>query len=128
MRKNYLCIHHRDSTQNNRKLSTRVEKDPVNPKVIVSSRKRDDTGANTLSCKWRWYSVPHLSIDDEGNEVSKWVLLEGRSRESHSHPLVKNGLLYNVHKKAQPEYQLAIIAATANRDAFLSYRINERVL
>jgi hypothetical protein len=37
----------------NRKLSTRVEKDPVNPKVIISSRKRDDTGANALSCRWR---------------------------------------------------------------------------
>lgn len=32
VRKNYLCIHHGDSTQNNRKLSARVEKDPVNPK------------------------------------------------------------------------------------------------
>jgi len=128
VRKNYLCIHHGDSTQNNWKLLTRVEKDPVNPKVIVSSRKRDDTGANALSCKWRWYSILHLSIDDEGNEVSKWVLLQGRGRESHSHPLAKTRLLYSVHKKAQPEYQLAIIAATANRGAFLSHRANERVL
>jgi hypothetical protein len=71
VRKNYLCIHHGDSTQNNRKLSIRIKKDPVNPKVIVSSRKRDDTGANALSCKWRWYSIPHLSIDDEGSKVRK---------------------------------------------------------
>ena len=36
--------------------------------------------------------------------------------------------MYNIHKKAQPEYQLAIIAATANRGAFLSHHANERVL
>jgi hypothetical protein len=128
VRKNYLCIHHGDGIQNNRKLLTRVEKDPVNPKVIISSRKRDDTGANTLSCRWRWYSVPHLSIDDEGNEVRKWVLLQDRGREGHSYPFAKTALLYHVHKKAQPEYQLAVIAATVNRGAFLSYRANERVL
>ena len=71
LRKNYLCIHHRDKTQNNRKLSARVEKDPVNPDIIISSRKRDNTEANTLSCKWRWYTISHLSIDDEGNEIRK---------------------------------------------------------
>ena len=36
--------------------------------------------------------------------------------------------MYSIHKKAQPKYQLAIIAATANRGAFLSHRANERVL
>src|SRR5271154_5448782 len=46
----------------------------------------------------------------------------------HPHPLAKNGLLKHAHKKAQPEYQLAVAAATANRDAFLSHRTNERVL
>ena len=54
--------------------------------------------------------------------------MQDRGRESHSHRLIKNRLLYSIHKKAQPEYQLAIIAATANRGAFLSYRANERVL
>jgi hypothetical protein len=61
VRKNYCCIHHGTKTQNNRKLSESVERDPGNPKVIISSRKRDDTGANQLSCKWRWYAVPHTT-------------------------------------------------------------------
>jgi hypothetical protein len=34
VRKNYWCIHHGTKTQNNRKLSESVEKDPGNPKVI----------------------------------------------------------------------------------------------
>jgi hypothetical protein len=59
------------NTQNNRKLSEGAEKDPKNPKIIVSSRRKDDTDANQLSSTWRWYSVPHLEIDDAGNEITK---------------------------------------------------------
>jgi hypothetical protein len=125
VRKNYWCIHHGTQTRNDRKLSENVEKDPANPKVIISSRKKEDTGANALSCRWRWYSVPHLTIDDASNEVIKWVLLQGRGREGHSHALAKTALLYHVHKKAQPEYLLAVNAALANKGAYLTYRQKE---
>ena len=51
IRKIYQCIHHGRATRNIRKLSDRVERDPNNPKVIISSRKRDNTQANTLNYK-----------------------------------------------------------------------------
>ena len=69
IRKIYQCIHHGEATKNNRKLSDRVERDPDNPKVIISSRKRDDTQANALGCKWRWYTTLQTTVDAEGNEV-----------------------------------------------------------
>jgi hypothetical protein len=97
-------MHHGAKTQNSRRLSPSVEKDPGNPKVIVSSGKRDDTGANQLSCEWRWYNVPHTFIDDTSNALHQLVLFPGRGQESHSHPLAKTALLYHVHKKVQPEY------------------------
>jgi hypothetical protein len=56
------------------------------------------------------------------------VLRQGIGREPYSHPLVKTALLYHVHKKAQPEYHLAVTAALANYSAHLSYRESERVL
>lgn len=61
-------------------------------------------------------------------EVTKWVPLQGRGREGHSHPLAKTALLYHVHKKAQPEYLHAVAAALANKGAYLTYRENKRVL
>jgi hypothetical protein len=72
--------------------------------------------------------VPHLIIDDSSTGVTKWVLLQGRGREGHSHPLARAALLYHVHKKAQPEYLPAVTAALANKGAYLTYRENERVL
>jgi hypothetical protein len=119
-----VCGH----TQNNRKPSESVERDPGNPKVIISSRKRGDPGANQLSCKWRWYTVPHTTIDDAGTELHRWERLPSRGREPYSHPLAKTALLYDVHKKAQPEYKLAVTAALANHGAHLSHRESERVL
>jgi hypothetical protein len=43
IRKHVWCIHHGDSTRNDRQLSARVERDSADPKQIVSTRKRDDT-------------------------------------------------------------------------------------
>jgi hypothetical protein len=128
VRKNYWCIHHGSQTRNDRRLSENIQRDPANPEVIISSGKRDDTGANALSCRSRWYTVPHLIIDDSSTEVTKWVLLQGRGRGGHSHPLAETALLYHVHKKAQPKYLHAVTAALANKGAYLTYRENERVL
>jgi len=100
IRKIYQCIHHGGATRNTRKLSDRVERDSDNPKVIISSRKRNNTQANALSCKWRWYITPQTTIDAEGNEVDQWILREGRTREGHSHPLAKTALIYHVYKMA----------------------------
>jgi hypothetical protein len=69
-----------------------------------------------------------LTIEDASNEVTKWVLLQGRGREGHSHTLAKTALLYHVHEKAQPECLLAVNAVLANKGAYLTYRRNERVL
>ena len=43
VRKNIWCIHHGDKTQNNRKLSERVERDPAT-RDVISTHQRDDTG------------------------------------------------------------------------------------
>ena len=51
IRKIYQYIHHGEAIKNNRKLSDRVERDPNNPKVIINSRKRDNTQSNALSYK-----------------------------------------------------------------------------
>src|SRR5947207_5861861 len=114
IRKIYQCIHHGGAIRNNRKLSDQVERDPDNPKVIISSRKRDNTQANALSCKWRWYITLQTTIDAERNKVNQWILREGRTREGHSHPLAKTALIYHIHKMAQSEYARAVVAATAN--------------
>ena len=42
IRKIYQYIHYGGATRNNRKLSNRVERDFDNPKIIISSRKRDN--------------------------------------------------------------------------------------
>jgi hypothetical protein len=49
VRKNIWCIHHGERTQNYRKLSKRVEKDPIT-KEIISTRRRDNTGKNGKNC------------------------------------------------------------------------------
>ena len=56
VRKNIWCIHYRERTRNSRKLSERVEKDPIT-KEIISTRRRDDTGKNGKNCLWRCYLV-----------------------------------------------------------------------
>ena len=51
IRKIYQYIYYGEAIKNNRKLSDRVERDSDNPKVIISSRKRNNTQANILSYK-----------------------------------------------------------------------------
>jgi hypothetical protein len=49
VRKNYWCIHYGTETRSNRKLSESIEKDSINPKIIVSFRKRMTPGRMRLA-------------------------------------------------------------------------------
>jgi hypothetical protein len=49
VRKNLLCIHH-GVTQNRRGLSEMVVRDPEDSRIIVSTRKRDDTKVYGKNC------------------------------------------------------------------------------
>lgn len=60
IRKNIWCIHHGKKTQNNRGLSEAVERDPKDKKIIVSTRKRDDTKMMGKNCLWRCFLVPFV--------------------------------------------------------------------
>jgi hypothetical protein len=63
----------------------------MNKKIIVSTRKRDDTKAYGKNCLWRCFVVPFVEIDESGNRLEQWILRYGKNRESalpttaHSH-------------------------------------------
>jgi hypothetical protein len=46
----------------------------------------------------------------------------------NSHPLARTDCWSRPIGRHQPEYRLVVAASTANRDAFLSHRMNESVL
>jgi hypothetical protein len=131
-RKNIWCIHHGDKTRNDRGLSHTVEKDKAGK--IISSRKREDTQIWAKSCKWRMFLVPVPDVDDDGNEVSRWLLRYGTVKESgltlnkYSHHLSINPLVFPKHRIAQSIFQDALPQAKAMRASHLSFRQAERIL
>jgi hypothetical protein len=133
VRKNLLCIHH-GTTQNHRGLSETVVRDPEDSKIIVSTRKRDDTKLYGKNCLWRCFLVPFVSIDEGGNRLEQWILRYGKNRVStlptttHSHELAQNALIYPEHRKGLPAFAEAVPQATAMRDSFLPFRQAERIL
>ena len=133
VRKNIWCIHHGERTRNNRKLSERVEKDPIT-KEIISTRRRDDTGKNGKNCLWRCYLVPLEEIDDADGVIHRWVLRYGKNQttslptDSHSHSFAEDPFVYIRHRNAQPQFRNALPQAVSMRNAKLSFRQAERVL
>jgi hypothetical protein len=135
VRKNLWCIHHGKKTQNNRGLSEAVERDPTDKKVIVSTRKRDDTKVMGKNCLWHCFLVPFVQVDEgRGTRLEQWILRYGKTRETalptttHSHSLAPNPLVYSEHKKNLPSFTQAIPQATAMRESFLPFRQAERIL
>jgi hypothetical protein len=132
LRKNIWCIHHGEKTRNGRGLSHKVMKDKTGD--IISSRKREDTHTWAKACKWRMFLVPVPDIDNDGNEISRWLLRYGRSQDghltfdSHSHNFNVNPLIFLRHQTAQPIFQEALPQAIAMRAAHLSFRQAERIL
>jgi hypothetical protein len=132
LRKNIWCIHHGEKTRNGRGLSHKVVKDKTGE--IISSRKREDTHTWAKACKWRMFLVPVPDIDNDGNEISRWLLRYGRSQDgyltfnNHSHDFNVNPLIFLRHQTAQPIFQEALPQATAMRAAHLSFRQAERIL
>ena len=112
-RRNFWCIHHGDKTRNDRGLSTTVERDPTDEKIIVSSRKRDDTHTWSRRCRWRCYLVPFVEMN-ESSTFKRWVLRYGTNREtalpttSHSYSLTANPFIYPKHRINHPSYIKAI--------------------
>ena len=134
IRKNLWCIHHGKKTQNNRGLSEVVERDPKDKKVIISTRKRDDTKVLGKGCLWRCYVVPFMEVDYTGSRVEQWILRYGTNRETalptnvHSHELAQNPLVYQEHRKALRSFVQAIPQATAMRESYVPFRQAERIL
>jgi hypothetical protein len=133
VRKNIWCIHHGEKARNDRRLSERVEKDPVT-KEIISTRHRDDTGKNGKNCCWRCYLVPSKEIDNEGGIIRRWVLRYGKTQttslptNSHSHSFAEDPFIYIQHRNVQPQFRDALPQAVSMRNAKLSFRQAERVL
>jgi hypothetical protein len=133
VRKNLLCIHH-GKTQNHRGLSETVERDPKDKKIIVSTRKRDDTKVYGKNCLWRCFLVPFVSTDEKGNQLEQWILRYGKNRIStlltttHSHDLAQNALIFPGHRKKLPAFADAVVQASAMRDSFVPFRQAERIL
>ena len=127
IRKNLLCIHH-EKPQNHCGLSEIVVRDPRDRKIIISTRKRDDTKVYGKNCLWRCFLVPFMTIDDSDNRVKQWILRYGKNSvsylltTSYSHDLAHNPLIYPQHRKNLAAFAEAIPQATAMRDSFLSFR------
>jgi hypothetical protein len=105
-----------------------VERDPKNKKIIVSTRKQDDTKVYRKNCLWRCFVVPFMEIDESGNRLEQWILRYSKNRESalpitaHSHKLAKNPLVYPEHTKTLPLFTQALPQAAVMRKSFLPFR------
>jgi hypothetical protein len=134
IRKNFLCIHHGAKPRNDWKLSETVVRDPTNPKVIISTRKRDDTHTWKKDCLWRCFLVPFVEVDENSNRLERWILRYGTHRAtqlpttSHSHSFAANPFIFPKHRNQQNWAREALPQATAMRDSSLSFRHAERIL
>ena len=132
-RRNFWCIHHGDKTRNDRGLSATVERDPNDEKIIISSRKRDDTHSWARRCRWRCYLIPFVEMNESGTS-ERWVLRYGMNREttlpttSHSHSFAANPFIYPKHRTSHPSYVQALPQAVTMRNSSLSFRQAERIL
>jgi hypothetical protein len=127
VRKNIWCIHYGERTRNDRKLSERVENNPIT-KEIISTRHRDNTGKNRKNCLWRYYLVPLKEIDNADGVICRWVLRYRKNQttslltDSHSHSFAEDPFVYIRHRNAQPQFRNALPQAVSIRNAKLSFR------
>lgn len=93
-RAQFTCIHHGARTRNWRGLEEYINRDAEGN--ILSSRKREDTAANTKDCTWKMYwSVRY--VGKRGLGVPAGQL--GIAKEGHSYILAPNLFIRSVKKR-----------------------------
>jgi hypothetical protein len=122
-RAQFAYIHHGAATRNWRGLEEYIKRDTEDN--ILSSRKREDTAANTKDYTWEMYWLVR-SIGKRGSGVLTGQL--GITKEAHSHILAPNPFIYKVHQKATAQYQQAVGLALGHRLAHQSYSFMRQVL
>lgn len=90
----FQCIHHRDSTRNNRKLEEHIQRDKE--KQITTRRTQEATNINARSCPYLVY-LAYKQIGKRGSR-DFGLILDVKSN-AHSHTMAVNPLVYPKHRK-----------------------------
>jgi hypothetical protein len=120
------CIHHGNITRNDRGLEDKVVRDREGN--IITQRKREGTNVRQTGCSWRVRIAFTMINKKDESQGREWRLTKV-SLTHQGHDLLDNPLAaYPTHRKRIPEFQEALVKATAHRSAKIVYSASRRIL
>jgi hypothetical protein len=120
----FKCIFHGISTQNNRKLEDRVERDSEGQ--IVSNRRKETTNVRQLQCPWSAL-CSYRSIGKRGS-AGKGYVLTVQHAAHENHQLVDDPFTFLAHLKTSEEFQEARRSVIKHRNQVLPYSVSRRLI